>query len=196
MKNLIIVLAITFGFQLNILKADVELTNGKTENTVRLALNSTSAEAEIVLTDTDNYTLHRQVVQTENYQVSIDFSALPAGSYSLQVKESNDLVIEYTQFQIIIENGFTVIGEETSQIVYLPSIQKRGEMLWLNMLSLNKNTNVSAVFTDSKNNILHTDKFLASNSKGRMYSLETLPKGSYQVTLIVDGHETKHSFVK
>ncbi len=194
MKN-VFILFIGLILSISSVKANVTSVVATAENkAIKVQLDNTNQEVTILLIDDFDQVLVSETVSEPNHISTFDLKFLPEGSYDLQVTSKSDNELEITTYDVTIKDDKVSLNKPLEQRIFAPSVQVNNNELAVNMMSLNKVTNVTVFFLDAQGNYVDSDQFKVKNSNGRKYNFEALPTGNYTARFYYEGDMVERNF--
>lgn len=195
MKRIILTLVATAFLSVSSLFATTNhVVSAKDSKTITIQLDNNSQSSDIVLTDKFGVVLHKEEVEAQNYTAEFDLNYLPNGTYSLTITSNTNNQIDYTLYDVTIKGEQVTVGSEIKERIIKPTVNVEGSELVVSMLSLNKSTPVTVIFSDAQGNFVDSDQFKVKETKVKKYNLSTLPKGDYDVRFYFAGDMVKQNF--
>lgn len=142
------------------------------------------AQIQITLRDANGATLHTETLKQNRVdQRKYDIKELPAGNYSLIV--AYDAVIKIQP----IKKGFDTLEIDAVdlQTVFQPVIRQNSAHLYLDMLCLSEDVEISLAIKDAEGRVIYDEVVQPKGALQKRFNLSRLGKGTYTFTVgVVD----------
>lgn len=162
---------------------------GKDNKTFTLFMNDLkSQQVKIFIKDENGIVLHKEELNINaGYFKKYDLSALPNGSYVLEVEDQS--IVKVMPFQVSKSN--VEFSNENKTEVFKPYLRQRGTMVDAMFRSFeNKPTTVTIY--DSEGNILENEKIAAGENVEKIFDFSNVNAGTYRI----DFHNGDRTFSK
>ncbi|MEP1487805.1 MAG: hypothetical protein ABJK28_05220 [Algibacter sp.] len=170
------------------IKNDAKRTSLTLENVKKGNLLSIKDDHGIIL-------YKEQIEKTGNYTKGFDLTILPNGSYVFELDD--DVKIKTIPFTL--NSSIVVFNKELEVITFKPIIRVKGDLVFINKLSLNKDPlKIDIYFKSSddsfKSGLMHTETIKDMKKIGKIFKLTGLDKGTYKIVLNSEGREFTEYF--
>ena len=182
---------VTMSFTLLSFANDASLFNIKNEaKRTYLSLENVKQGNLLSVKDINGVILYKEFIQeTGKYTKGFDLTTLPNGGYVFELDK--DLEISTIPFKVI--SNVVVFDKENEKTIYKPLVRTKGNLVYVNKLSLNKEPLKIKVyfsgFDSSYSELVLSETIKNTKSIGRIYKLEGLDLGSYKIEFHSEGRQ-------
>lgn len=150
----------------------------------RLVLNIASfksADITCTITDNNGFNLYSDKINVDQgMQKVFNLENLPQGTYFLEIEDE----IKISFYEVSVDQDRASVSDQIA-VTHKPNIRlDENKKVYLNLLTLGKGAKVS--LTNEFEEVLN-ETFSDQNTVQRVYNLENLERGSYNMTIAVDG---------
>jgi len=141
--------------------------------------------------DENGIVLYKETIERKGtYSKGFDLTSLPNGSYFFELEKD----MEITTIPFEVKASEVTFKKELSKTFYKPSIHTRGNMIFVNQLSLNEIPLEIEIYYDGGDysqayELLHNETISNTKIIERVFELEDFERGKYKIVFKTEGRE-------